>query len=74
MARGCSNSTLLIRIDERVQVMQEKDIPQLNSHMERMQATIDDMKVKLNRDHYRIETLEKTGGVFNILRLFRIIK
>lgn len=66
MSKGCSNSERLIRIDERVQVMKEEDIPEIK-------RDIKDMKEKLNRDHYRIKTLEKTGGMYNFIRFIKAI-
>ena len=61
MAKKCNSYELLIRIDERVKVL-----PTMRQDIREIKDT--------QRDHdYRIKTLEKTGGGFNIIRLIRSI-
>ena len=56
---GKSNSFLLGRIYERTE-----GLPQIKQD-------IRDIKQFQIRDHYRIKTLERTGGGFNISKLFK---
>ena len=74
MARRYNNSELLIRIDERVKALKEEDIPEIKVTIKEIKGRQYDMKEKLNKDHYRIETLEKGVSKSVGFNVFKIIK
>lgn len=73
MVGKCSNSERLIRIDERVQVMKEEDIPEIKSDIKEIKNRQFDMRIKLNKDHVRLEALEKAGVGFNIFKIVKML-
>lgn len=73
--KRCNSSELLIRIDERMRDLKEVDIPEIKVTIKEIKSRQYDMKEKLNKDHYRIETLEKDVNKsfgFNIFKVFKL--